>query len=543
MLYASQSEILPLHKPAVYDKGISCCQGTPAVSAGPPGARRAGGGDAMARHSFIRMSKLTDVCGRVDYISNPKRQEHLYATYSTVEPEFWQHLSEQAQYDFWKSNQPTGKCIEARELIIALPESLQQSDPDLLLKLFTEKFRTEYGMQCTAALHHNKTKTNYHIHLIFADRDVLEKTEVKYATRNMFYNEDGRHVRTKKEILDEEGNVRPGCRILPKGEPYEINWFSGRKDIFKSKKFLTDVKVMFTDLINQCVSREEDKLTVFDPSGPYLPTKKIGKNNPLEEEIRADNELRQEWNRTVDQVLIAGGTEADVTSFKDEEVVKKVSFSKLLYGNEPGMFAGILQRAIVILKEFLRILMEHHELEFSESSFLDDLTETTTLKSDKGMRPDSQKQELEYKTVAGIYEKLNKLNQKLYALQKEKVALQHTLDQTPNGFFYKKDRKVLQDRIDGLDRQIEKTEVQFDTMPLQYGYEDVKAVKLSFQEAKTALQAVRQKQAEWDGVEIPVDLKPQTQKQKVSVLKKLAEKQLHKSEHKPNQQRSNQLGL
>ena len=65
----------------------------------------------MPRHSFIQMTKLPDVRGRVDYISNPKRQEHLYATYSTVKPEFWKYLSEQAQYDFQKSNQKTVKRL------------------------------------------------------------------------------------------------------------------------------------------------------------------------------------------------------------------------------------------------------------------------------------------------------------------------------------------------------------------------------------------------------------------------------------------------
>ena len=563
MLYASQSEILPLHKPTVYDKGISC-------SAGPPGARRAGGGDAMARHSFIRMSKLKDVCGRVDYISNPKRQEHLYATYSTVESEFWQHLSEQAQYDFWKSNQPTGKCIEARELIIALPESLQQSDSDLLLKLFTEKFRTEYGMQCTAALHHNKTKTNYHIHLIFADRDVLEKTEVKYATRNMFYNEDGRHVRTKKEILDEEGNVRPGCRILPKGEPYEINWFSGRKDIFKSKKFLSDVKVMFTDLINQCVSGEEDKLTVFDPSGPYLPTKKIGKNNPLEEEIRADNELRQEWNRTVDQVLIAGGTEADVTSFKDEEVVKKISFSRLLYGNEPGMFAGILQRAIAILKEFLKLLMEPIRADVISLND-DELVEPEIIsKSEKKPepemisapemiqnpqiasrvemtsepavgkepRPDSTQEELEFMSIDAVHQKLRKCNGKLYALQKKKQTAEADLDTMPRSIFNRKERKILVEQIEGLQRQIDKTRTRLDQIPQEHGFGNVREVNAAYKNAKTALEAVREKQAEWDGI---ADANPlehrQTQRQKESVLKRLAEKQIKLEEAERLKQR------
>ena len=43
----------------------------------------------MARHSFIRMSKLPNVKGRIDYISSPDRQENLYATYQTTDTEFW----------------------------------------------------------------------------------------------------------------------------------------------------------------------------------------------------------------------------------------------------------------------------------------------------------------------------------------------------------------------------------------------------------------------------------------------------------------------
>lgn len=220
------------------------------------------------------MTKLNDVCGRIDYISNPKRQEYLYATFSTVKPEFWDLLSAQSQMDFWKSNQK-GKCTEARELVIALPESFQEMDADEILKKFVEKFRGEYGMQCTAALHHNKTKNNLHIHLIFSDRELLEKTEEKIATRNMFYDENGRHVRTKKEILDEEGNIRAGCRIIKKGNPYEIRFFGPRKEEFKSRKFLPEVKDMYTDLINELVPDKNEKQKVFDPKGPYLPTKKI----------------------------------------------------------------------------------------------------------------------------------------------------------------------------------------------------------------------------------------------------------------------------
>ena len=63
-----------------------------------------------------------------------------------------------------------GKCIEGREFIIALPESFVQYRADDVLRLFTETFHKRYDVGCTAALHHNKTKTNYHIHLVFSER-------------------------------------------------------------------------------------------------------------------------------------------------------------------------------------------------------------------------------------------------------------------------------------------------------------------------------------------------------------------------------------
>ncbi len=53
-------------------------------------------------------------------------------------------------------------------------------------------------------------------------------------------------------------------------------------------------------------------LKVFDKNSVYLPTKKIGKHNPREEEIKANNAARQEWNRTADMALISGIDEAKI---------------------------------------------------------------------------------------------------------------------------------------------------------------------------------------------------------------------------------------
>ena len=119
-------------------------------------------------------------------------------------------------------------------------------------------------------------------------------------------------VHIKKEVLDEQGNLRAGCSIIPKGEVYESHIFTKKDEWFKNKAFTKEVKELFTDTINRYVKEESEKLSVFQQDGVYLATKKIGKNNPKAEEIKADNAARQEWNRTVDVALVEGhrrGTE------------------------------------------------------------------------------------------------------------------------------------------------------------------------------------------------------------------------------------------
>ena len=101
----------------------------------------------MARHSFIQMSKLSNVKGRISYVSDPKRQEHLYATFATREDmTFWNDLAKECQEEF-KRYGTEGKCIEARELIIALPEEYTQFDPNRVLREFTEQFKKRYDVE------------------------------------------------------------------------------------------------------------------------------------------------------------------------------------------------------------------------------------------------------------------------------------------------------------------------------------------------------------------------------------------------------------
>ena len=192
-----------------------------------------------------------------------------------------------------------GQCI--KEHSTSFPELY---DPDQLLQLFTNRFRERYGVECISALHHNKRKTNYHIHLIFSERELLPEPIEKIATRNMFYNEHGKHVRTKKEILDDSGNIRKGFKIVKKVEAYERTLFTAKNKLIKQENFLDEAKLFYTDLINLLIEDDKEKLHVFNKNGLCLATKKIGKNNPKAEQIREDNEVRMRWNYEVDRAIV-----------------------------------------------------------------------------------------------------------------------------------------------------------------------------------------------------------------------------------------------
>ena len=237
----------------------------------------------MARHSFIQMSKLPNVKGRISYITSQARQENLYATYRTADNTFWNNLARESQQEFKRSG-TDGKVYRSKGTDYRpARNSTRNMSRSKVLKDFTEEFRRRYGVECVSALHHNKRKTNYHIHLIFSERKLLPEPDIKIATRSVFFDETGKRVRTKKEITGEDGQIRKGCTVIKKGEIYESHLFTTKDDRFKSEPFLREVKEVYTDLINRHISDPEQHLKVFDKNSVYLPTKKIGKNNPKED--------------------------------------------------------------------------------------------------------------------------------------------------------------------------------------------------------------------------------------------------------------------
>ena len=426
----------------------------------------------MPRHSFIQMSKLPNVKGRISYITSHARQENLYATYRTADSTFWSNLARESQQEFQRSG-TEGKCIEARELIIALPEVYTQYEPQQVLTDFTEEFRRRYGVECVSALHHNKRKTNYHIHLIFSERKLLPEPDVKIASRSVFFDETGKRVRTKKEITGEDGQIRKGCTVIKKGEVYESHLFTAKDTRFKGEPFLREIKEVYTELFNRHISDPEQHLRVFDKNSVYLPTKKIGKNNPKEDEIKADNAARQEWNRTADMALLSGISEAKILEVKQTEIHEKASQSIKSKGWLPGLFRSIVSKA----KDFLQNLIREH-----------DMPPKPVLEIDMA----------EFRTMQKLMIKAQDKAKEIRHLQDTVLPkLKQQLADT-KGIFKGKERKALTEQIQRTEKEIAEKLDKLPDVLKEDGYPDVQAFMATYRKAEAVVEQYNRDLAAWE---------------------------------------------
>lgn len=458
----------------------------------------------MKRNSFIEMAKLHNLSGRITYISSHAKQEHLYEVYAT-EPDrvFWRELAKCNQEEFEKSG-TNGKCIEARELMIALPESFINYDHDYLLKKMVDEFKEKYGVECFAALHHNKRKTNLHIHMIFAERKRLDQPEEKTATRNMFYDEQGHHVRTKKEILDGDGNIRKGCKVIKKGEVYERKIFTIKDGRFKQESFLDEAKVFYTDLINQMVIDDKDRLSIFDKNGPYLATKKVGKNNPKAKEIKADNEIRMEWNRAVDRAIVSGVSETEVVEMKKTEITEKIRESVEQNGSKPELFGDIVRAAAALLERLTAKVMQKVMGMQHKAGLPQQKTTVTAKKSiveqikaeQKAVPAGTKQLETERppqpkpSVFAGKYPRLKEVegrlkdqNRAIFEREKKRDKLKKELSEC-TGIFKGGRRKELQQEIDGINDQISDMKKRLSSIVKEYKFDSVQAFYKELKAAK-----------------------------------------------------------
>ena len=152
---------------------------------------------------FARVTKLSNVGGRADYISNPDRQESIVAA---SEPVDWKPY-----HDYEMANQKTAaRNNEGREVVIALPNEWAALSRDELTRRAEKLAVTAAGKSTDMqwAVHWNKAHTNLHIHVIFSERQ-REKEPGRWD-RDIYLTDEGKVARRKADrARNEDGSFKP----------------------------------------------------------------------------------------------------------------------------------------------------------------------------------------------------------------------------------------------------------------------------------------------------------------------------------------------
>lgn len=186
---------------------------------------------------FARVTKLSNIGGRADYISNPDRQESIVAASASVD---WKPYQE-----FEMANQKTEKRNnEGREVIVALPNEWAALSRDDLISKAEKIAVTAAGKDTDMqwAVHWNKAHTNLHIHVIFSERQ-KEKNPGRWD-RDIYLTADGKVARRKADrAKNEDGSIRPP--VHRKGEPKD--GFTAKDPQYKKRSWVPSMKQQLRD--------------------------------------------------------------------------------------------------------------------------------------------------------------------------------------------------------------------------------------------------------------------------------------------------------
>ena len=191
--------------------------------------RKSGEGHTMK--SFARVTKLSNIGGRADYITNEKKQEAILAKSEAVD---WKPYQ-----DFERANQRTVTANnEGREMIIALPNEWSKLPPAELHARANIIAQTAVGKSTDLqwAVHWNHARSNLHVHVIFSERQ-REENAGRWD-RNIYATADGKVARSKADrAKDSEGNY---ILLHHKGE--EKGGFTAKDKTYTTKGWLADTK-------------------------------------------------------------------------------------------------------------------------------------------------------------------------------------------------------------------------------------------------------------------------------------------------------------
>lgn len=204
--------------------------------------------------NFVKVTKLTNISGRADYISSPERQEKILASSPAVD------FKPYAEYErtHQRSDTPNN---EGREIIIALPNQWSELPieelSDYAQKLAEAAIGKNTDMQW--AVHWNKPHTNLHMHCVFSERKKRKSSKV--YDRDIYLDNDDKIARTRAaRATDTQGNILPPVHrkgelqgdFTDKNKRYtERSWVEDTKKVIEDTFIQLGVKIQAPEIFHQ----------------------------------------------------------------------------------------------------------------------------------------------------------------------------------------------------------------------------------------------------------------------------------------------------
>lgn len=289
----------------------------------------------MAVTTFSRMSKIRNAAGRSDYISNTSRQEEIIL-HENHKQHTWQ---EYAEYE--KANQRSASANnEAREIIVALPNDLADQ-PEKLSGLCQEIAKQTLGenRDYEFAVHWNKDRTNLHAHILFSERERVQKVMPKVYKRDMWYdiatNKMAKAGAACAELRYRKGEVQRTADGTPK---YSSEPFTAKDKAFISKQYLQTCNKAICEVLN----RYGYDFRVFDRE-TEIAQQHIGKNwNDKDTKAQAEKRNQQIKQKKKEPKRQTPDKTLSEASSKLKDALKRITVLKALK-DETGALEGKIE--------------------------------------------------------------------------------------------------------------------------------------------------------------------------------------------------------
>ena len=289
---------------------------------------------------YGRISKITNVVGRSEYITDEKRQEEIVLhkkqmLYSWEEHSKFEKLHQKSKV---KNN-------EALEVHFALPNELSQNKEKLeqicddMVKQIVGNKDFEY------AVHWNHNRTNLHCHILFSERENHTELIPKYYKRDIYYNFDEKKLSNKNdkkaEIIHKKGEVQ---RDKEGNIKYNTDIFKPKDKKYIEKNYVNELRIRTKEVLK---SYGYD-LGITTDDSPYIAQKKLykGANSDYIEKASAWNEQVKRYNEGVKQHI-----ELEPEQMENYQEIKKELLSNVKEANSEEKKISV--RSIELLSDMV----------------------------------------------------------------------------------------------------------------------------------------------------------------------------------------------